>query len=241
MKFLIVGATGAVGSSILMRLRKLGHEVHAIARDHDKLRSLAEEHDISYSIADVLDTKQLCEAIQCAGDKLQGAAYCVGSIRLAPFSKLSHDDFLAEYRLNALGAVSTLQAALPALRNNQQSPSSIVLFSSVAANQGFSGHTSTAMAKGAIEALTLSLAAEFAPYVRVNCIAPSLLETPLSQKFLTSETMSNAIRQLHPLQRLGAADDVAALACFLLSCDASWITGQVIGIDGGRSTLRTKS
>jgi NAD(P)-dependent dehydrogenase (short-subunit alcohol dehydrogenase family) len=241
MKYLIIGATGAVGSSLLIRSRKLGNEAHAIARDYAKLKNLADVYDISYSVADVLDTDQLCEAIRSAGDKLQAVSYCVGSIRLAPFSKLSHDDFLTEYRLNALGAVTALQAALPALRNNQETRSSIVFFSSIAANQGFLGHASTAMAKGAIEALKLSLAAELAPHVRVNCIAPSLLDTPLSQKFLISETMSNAIKQLHPLQRLGSADDIAALASFLLSGDASWITGQIIGVDGGRSTLRIKN
>ena len=96
------------------------------------------------------------------------------------------------------------------------------------------------MSKGAVEALTLSLAAELAPHIRVNCIAPSLLQTPLSQSILTSETMTNAIKQLHPLQRLGTADDAASLASFLLSSDASWITGQIIAVDGGRSALRTK-
>lgn len=240
MTYLIIGATGAVGSSLLIRIRNLGHNVHAIARNPDKLQQLVATYGVTYSVADILDTQEMSEAIRCAGDNLAGLAYCVGNIRLGPFSKLKQDDFLTDYRLNALGAVSALQAALPALRNNQGKAASVVLFSSVAATQGFSGHASTAMVKGAIEALTLSLAAELSPHIRVNCIAPSLLQTPLSQSILTSETMRNAITQLHPLQRLGTADDVAALACFLLSNDSSWITGQIIGVDGGRSTLRTK-
>lgn len=115
-----------------------------------------------------------------------------------------------------------------------------MLFSTVAVAQGFSGHASTAAAKGAVEGLTLSLAAEFAPSIRVNCIAPSLLDTPLARPLLASETLANAIKLMHPLQRLGAADDVAALAEFLLSKEAGWITGQIIGVDGGRATLRTK-
>lgn len=240
MKYLIVGATGAVGSSLLIRIRESGHRVHAISRSPEKLEKLAATQGITYSVADVLQTREFCEAIQKAGEELSGLAYCVGSIRLGSFSKLRQDDFLADYRLNALGAATAIQAALPAMRNHQGGPASIVMFSSVAASQGFSGHASIAMSKGAVEALTLSLAAELAPHIRVNCIAPSLLQTPLSQSILTSETMTNAIKQLHPLQRLGTADDAASLASFLLSSDASWITGQIIAVDGGRSALRTK-
>ncbi len=116
----------------------------------------------------------------------------------------------------------------------------MVLFSTVAVAQGFSNHASIGMAKGAVEGLMLSLAAELAPKVRVNCVAPSLTKTPLAQALTSNEQMAGAIAGLHALQRLGEPEDIAAAAAFLLSPEASWITGQVIGVDGGRSMLRTK-
>jgi NAD(P)-dependent dehydrogenase (short-subunit alcohol dehydrogenase family) len=140
--------------------------------------------------------------------------------------------------LNALGAVEAVKAALPAMKRAEAS--SILLFSTVAVAQGFSGHASVAMAKGAVEGLTLALAAELAPKIRVNCIAPSLIRTPLAAGIIASEQMATVIAQMHPMQRLGEPDDVAALADLLLSPDAAWITGQIIGVDGGRSSLRTR-
>jgi NAD(P)-dependent dehydrogenase (short-subunit alcohol dehydrogenase family) len=130
-----------------------------------------------------------------------------------------------------------VQAAEPALR---KAKGSVVLFSTVASGSGFPNHAVIATAKGAVEALTRSLAADLAPDVRVNCIAPSLLRTPLASSFTNNETMANSIAQLHPLPRLGEADDAAALSAFLLDPDAGWITGQVIPLDGGRSSLRVK-
>ena len=130
-------------------------------------------------------------------------------------------------------------AALPALRAGGD-VASVLLFSSVAVSQGFPSHVTIGMAKGAVEGLTLSLAAELAPRIRVNCIAPSLTKTPLAAALTSSEQMASAIAGLHALQRLGDADDVAALAAFLLSPEASWMTGQIIGVDGGRSSLRAK-
>ncbi len=132
-----------------------------------------------------------------------------------------------------------MKAALPALKASDGA-SSIVLFSTVAVAQGFAAHASVSMAKGAVEGLTLALAAELAPKIRVNCIAPSLTRTPLARSLTGSDTMAAAIAQMHAMQRLGEADDSAALAEFLLSPDAGWITGQIIGVDGGRSSLRTK-
>jgi len=135
---------------------------------------------------------------------------------------------------------TAVQAALPALKQAPEAPS-VVLFSSVAAQQGFPMHASLGMAKGAVSGLTLALAAELAPTIRVNAIAPSLTRTPLSAGLVSSEPMAVSLAGLHALQRLGQPEDMAALAVFLLSPEAGWITGQILGVDGGRSTLRTKS
>jgi NAD(P)-dependent dehydrogenase (short-subunit alcohol dehydrogenase family) len=151
---------------------------------------------------------------------------------------LTEADFEQDFRINALGAAKAVQAALPALKAGGE-PSSVVLFSTVAVAQGFASHASISMAKGAVEGLTLALAAELAPKVRVNAIAPSLTRTGLAAGVISNETLANGIAQMHALPRLGTAEDVGALAAFLVS-EASWITGQIIGVDGGRSTLRPK-
>jgi NAD(P)-dependent dehydrogenase (short-subunit alcohol dehydrogenase family) len=174
-----------------------------------------------------------------AGESLDGLVYAVGTITLRSLGRLTETDFLVDFRVNALGAALAVQAALPALRNSAGN-ASVVLFSSVAARQGFALHASIGMAKGAVEGLTLSLAAELAPAIRVNAIAPSLTRTPLGESLLPNERMVAAIAAKHPLERLGTPGDAAALGAFLLSPDAGWITGQVLGVDGGRSTLRTK-
>jgi NAD(P)-dependent dehydrogenase (short-subunit alcohol dehydrogenase family) len=190
-------------------------------------------------VADVGDREALIDAIAAAGGALDGLVYAVGSITLKPLARLTDDDIERDFRLNALGAFRAVQLALPALKANPD-PSSVVLFSSIAVTQGFTSHASIGMAKGAVEGLTLSLAAELAPKLRVNCIAPSLTQTPLAAGLTANAQMASAIAALHPLQRLGEVDDIAALAAFLLGPDSGWITGQVIGVDGGRSTLRTK-
>jgi len=213
--------------------------VHLVGRISEKLAALAEELQGSFAVADVLDRGQVESAVQRAGSEIAGLAYAVGSITLKPFARLNDEDALRDYQLNALGAFRALQAALPALRAGND-PSSVVLFSSVAVTQGFPAHATIGMAKGAVEGLTLSLAAELAPRIRVNCVAPSLTRTPLAQALTSSEQMATAIAGLHALQRLGEPDDVAGLAAFLLSNEASWMTGQIIGVDGGRSTLRSK-
>lgn len=238
-KHVIVGGTGGIGSALARRLAGQGAALHLIGRDAEKLEALAVELGASFAVADVMVRAELDAAVKAAGPAISGLAYCVGSITLKPVSRITDDDVLRDFRLNALGAFCAVQAALPALKANE-GVSNILLFSTVAVAQGFTAHASIGMAKGAVEGLMLSLAAELAPKVRVNCIAPSLTRTPLAQALTLSEQMASAIASLHALQRLGEADDVAALAAFLMSSDASWITGQVIGVDGGRSSLRTK-
>ena len=238
-KHMIVGRAGGIGSALARRLAGQGASVHLIGRDFAKLAALAAELGGAFAVADVLERSALEEAVKAAGPAIAGLAYCVGSINLKPVSRITDEDVERDFRLNALGAFRAVQAALPALKANE-GVSNILLFSTVAVAQGFTAHASIGMAKGAVEGLMLSLAAELAPKIRVNCIAPSLTRTPLAAALTSSEQMATAIAGLHALQRLGEADDVAALAAFLMSSDASWITGQVIGVDGGRSSLRTK-
>ncbi|MCX7325742.1 MAG: SDR family oxidoreductase [Hyphomicrobiales bacterium] len=236
---IIVGGTGGVGSALARRLVAAGRQVHLIGRDPVKLSAIAGELGASSAVADVLDADALKATVEAAGPAVGGLAYAVGSINLKPVSRLTDGDFENDFRLNALGAVRAVQAALPALKAAHGTPC-VMLFSTVAVAQGFTAHASVAMAKGAVEGLTLALAAELAPKIRVNCIAPSLTRTPLAKALTGNEQMATAIAQMHAMQRLGEADDIAATAAFLMSADAGWITGQIIGVDGGRSTLRTK-
>lgn len=238
MTVLIFGGTGGIGAALARRLRAQGRSVHLAARNEANLKALASEIGASWTVCDVNDPAAIQKAVADAGEGLSGLAYAVGTINLKPVARLSDADFEQDFRVNALGAVRAVQAALPAFK--KQDSASVLLFSTVAVAQGFTAHASVAMAKGAIEGLTLALAAELSPKVRVNCIAPSLTKTELAKALTSNETMANAIAQMHALQRLGEADDIAPLGALLLSPDAGWITGQIIGIDGGRSTLRTK-
>lgn len=171
-------------------------------------------------------------------ESIAGAVYCPGTVNLKSFRALSEDDFRRDWEVNLLGAVRFLKACQPWLNGVDGTPASVVLFSTVAVGQGMSMHSSVAAAKGAVEGLVRSLAAEWAPKVRVNAIAPALVDTPLVDRMLATPEKREAMGSRYPLKRVGSASDAAALARFLLSPDSSWITGQVIGLDGGMSTLR---
>ncbi len=240
---LVFGGTGGIGSAVARALHADGAAVHLVARDEARLRALAAEIGASFTVADVERPEDVVRAVKDATEQgvgeLAGLCYAVGTINLKPIGRLTDADFERDFRVNALGAAKAVQAALPALKA-WRGTASILLFSTVAVAQGFTAHASVAMAKGAVEGLTTALAAELAPKIRVNCIAPSLTRTPLAASLTGNPAMAEAIGQLHPLQRLGEPDDIAPLAALLLSDQGGWITGQIIGVDGGRSSLRTK-
>lgn len=171
-------------------------------------------------------------------DAVHGAVYCPGTITLKSFRSLGLADFRHDLEVNLLGAVRFLQAVQPRLAGIDGGPASVVLFSTVAVAQGMPMHASVASAKGAVEGLVRSLAAEWAPKVRVNAIAPALTDTPLAGRLLSSPEKREVLAARYPLKRLGAPADAAALAKFLLSAESGWMTGQVLGLDGGMSTLR---
>ncbi|MBX9751108.1 MAG: SDR family oxidoreductase [Roseococcus sp.] len=238
-RILVLGATGGVGAALARRLAARGVRPVLLSRDAGRLAALAAELPGAESlVADVTDFAALKAAILGLGAPLSGLAFCVGSIVLKPASRTSEADLLEAFRLNAVAAAMAVQAALPALVAGQ---GSVVLFSSVAARTGFTNHLAIAAAKAAVEGMTVALAAELAPAVRVNCIAPSLTRSRIAEPLTKNPAMAEAIARLHPLPRLGEPEDIAAMADMLLSPAASWITGQVIAVDGGRSTLRTKA
>jgi len=174
--------------------------------------------------------------LDLALDSLDGIAYCPGTINLKPFRSLKQKDFEYDFQVNVMGAIQCVQTALPALKKGK-SPS-IVFFSTVAVNQGMKYHASIATSKGAIEGLTKSLAAELSPDCRVNCIAPSVVDTALAGRILSSPEKKENSANRHPLNKGGEPSDIASMAEFLLSEKSGWVTGQIIGIDGGMSTLR---
>jgi NAD(P)-dependent dehydrogenase (short-subunit alcohol dehydrogenase family) len=242
---LVFGATGGIGAALSRRLRARGGAPFLVARDPGRLEALASELGALFQPADVLDGAALRAAVAAAGPALGGLAFCVGSIPLKPLARTTEADFLDAFRLNTVAAAMAVREAAPALAagggegENGAAPG-VVLFSSVAARAGFANHAAIAAAKAGVEGLALSLAAELAPAVRVNCVAPSLTRTRIAEGLTRNAQMAEAIAKLHPLPRLGEGDDPAALADFLLSDAAGWITGQVIGVDGGRSTVRSK-
>lgn len=238
-RFLVFGGSGGIGAALARILAGKGHALHLSGRDVARLELVARETRATFSIADVEQPESFARVVAEAGSPLAGLVYAVGSINLKPLPRLTAADFDRDFRINAAGAALAIQAALPALKAHE-GQASVVLFSSVAVGQGFPAHASISMAKGAVEGLVRALAAELAPKVRLNAIAPSLTRTKLASALTSSENMANAIAQMHPLPRLGEAEDSASLAAFLLGPEASWITGQVIGVDGGRSTLRSK-
>ena len=228
--FLIAGGSYGIGQAIVTNLAKQGHHVYVIARTKGDLPDLPNiTHIENDAMTDDLDLSILPEVID-------GFVYSIGSINLKPFRTLKTEDFLQDFNINVLGAVKILKSIQKPLKKSEQA--SVVLFSTVAVQQGMPFHASVAAAKGAVEGLTRSLAAEWAPKIRVNCIAPSLTDTPLAARLLATPEKKEAAGNRHPLKRVGTAEELGNIATFLLSENSSWITGQVIGVDGGLSALK---
>ena len=232
-KYLIFGATGSIGSSLSRQLKQSGKEVHLVARDESEVKKLSEELGCSFTVADVLENG-FVDKVKADVPDVKGIAYCVGSIVLKPLRMIKEDEFNQCMKLNCYSALEVIRGYQDTLK---KSKGSIVLFSTVAVRRGFSNHGIIASAKAAVEGLTVSLASELAPNVRVNCIAPSLSKSKIAEPMLKNAVLAEGIAKAHPLKRVGEGADSASLAKFLVTDESSWVTGQVIGVDGGRSTL----
>ncbi|WMN06932.1 SDR family oxidoreductase [Marivirga arenosa] len=226
---LIVGASSGIGLSLAKKLQDKGANLTLASRTKPDLSG-----DFQFIELDVLDIKDELNELP---DTLHGLAYCPGSINLKPFQSIKENDYLNDFRLNTVGAALVIQKSLKSLKNAKGS--SIVLFSTVAANTGLSFHASIAAAKGALQGFGLSLAAELASKkIRVNLVAPSLTDTPLAKNLLSTDEKKEASDKRHPIGRYGKAEDISNAAEFLLDSENSWITGQIIGVDGGMERIR---
>lgn len=225
--YLLIGGSYGIGNQIIDLLPEDANIIVA-SRTAEGLNGKNVNH-ISFNVLeDSLTLDQLPE-------NLDGFVYCPGSINLRPFKGLKPEAFTNDFEINVMGAVRTLQQVQPLLAASEQS--SVVLFSTVAVQTGMPFHSSVASSKGAVEGLGRALAAEWAPKVRVNVIAPSITDTPLANRFLNNDAKKEKAASRHPLKRIGTTEDVAQLAAFLLSENSSWMTGQVLGLDGGMSAL----
>lgn len=226
---LIIGASSGIGLAIAQTLQAEGASLFTASRRAPQgIQSQHITWDVTQPIEGLFDVLP---------DTLHGLVYAPGSINLKPFQRFSLADFQADFNVNVLGAVAAIQANLARLR--KAGGASIVLFSTVAVQTGMGFHASIATAKGAVEGLTRSLAAEFAATkIRCNAIAPSLTDTPLAASLLSSEEKREASNKRHPIGRVGTPQDLAAVAKLLLSDEGSWITGQVLNVDGGMGRLK---
>lgn len=229
--YLIVGGGSGIGRAMVERLAGTDRRVFVAGR------TVEDQADDGRVVRITFDAENEDLPLDRLPDVLHGLAYCPGTIRLRPFRQLKRKDFLEDFERNLLGAVTVIQGSLPLLKRAEPS-ASVVLFSTVAVSTGMPYHASVASAKGAVEGLTRSLAAELAPGIRVNAVAPSLTDTPLAARLLSTDEKRSAAGRRHPLGRVGRAEDIARWACTLLDEENGWITGQVIPVDGGMGALR---
>jgi len=234
-KYLIFGATGSIGSALVEQLYDEKKDCHLVGKNEDETKKLSEKFSYSYSICDVLQLDFVNKLEKdLTSTEILGIAYCIGSIDLKPLKITKAKDFVSSYVLNLVAAADIIRTFQDNLKRNN---GSIVMFSTVAAKKGFPNHSIISPAKAAVEGLTVALAAELAPHTRVNCIAPSLTKSKMSTFLLQNLKTVDSISKLHPLKRIGEGFDAANLAKFLLSENSSWITGQIIGVDGGRAAI----
>ncbi len=228
--FLLIGASSGIGHAIADTLSRQGHNVMAT---FNTSKPDGNFDNVSFHQLNVLDKDF---DLSYVPDTLDGLVYCPGSINLKPFSRIKTDDFAADYELQVLGAIKTIQKVLPKLKASGKA--SILMFSTVAVQHGFNFHSQVSASKGAVEGLTKALAAEFAPTIRVNAIAPSITHTKLAERLLNTDEKIEANANRHAMKRIGKPEDIASMASFLLSEEASWITGQILNVDGGMSTIK---
>ena len=234
-KYLIFGATGSIGSSLANEMYKEKQDCHLVGRNEEELKKIANKLGYSYSVCDVMKINFADKLFKdLLKTEIIGIAYCVGSIDLKPLRITRAKDFVSSYVLNLVAATDIIRTFQDNLKRNN---GSIVMFSTVAAKKGFPNHSIISPAKAAVEGLTVALAAELAPHTRVNCIAPSLTKSKMSAFVLQNLKSIDTISKQHPLKRIGEGFDAANLAKFLLSNKSSWITGQIIGVDGGRGAV----
>jgi len=227
--YLIIGGSSGIGAAVVHTLSAAGNNIFATYNQHPVT---SEASNVQFHPLDVMSEEMNFDFLP---DELHGVVYCPGSINLKPFARIKPAAFEEDYKLQVVGAIKVLQAVLRKLKSSGNA--SVVLFSTVAVQTGFNFHAQVAASKGAIEGLTRALAAEFAPKIRVNAIAPSLTDTPLAAKLLSTEDKRTANADRHPLKKIGAAEDIAASAAFLLSEKSSWMTGQILHVDGGMSSI----
>lgn len=228
--YLIIGGSSGIGQQIVTQLITEGHTVYTTYNTHPI------EPANANTIAQQLNVLDETLNFDFLPEIIDGLVYCPGAINLRPFARITAADFMQDYNLQVVGVIKTIQAVLPKLKAS--SGASIILFSTVAVQLGLNFHSQVAASKGAIEGLTRALSAELAPSIRVNCIAPSLTDTPLAASLLNSEQKMEANAQRHPLKRVGSVQDISEMACFLLSNKTSWMTGQVLHVDGGMGTIK---
>jgi NAD(P)-dependent dehydrogenase (short-subunit alcohol dehydrogenase family) len=228
--YIVIGASTGIGRATALLLAGEGNTVHGTYNKHepqDTVENLHYHH---------LDVTSDAWDLSWAPEAIHGLVYCPGSISLKPFARIKPADFVADFQLQVVGAVQSIQQFTPQMKHGE--PVSIVLFSTVAVQTGFTFHAQVAASKGAIEGLTRSLAAELAPRTRVNCIAPSLTDTPLAAGLLGTPEKKEASALRHPLKRVGTPEELAQSVSFLLSERSSWMTGQILHVDGGMGALR---
>ena len=225
--YLVIGGSSGIGEGVV---KELAHDNVVIATYCKNYKK--DETSVQYVHFDVMSEQDL----SFIPPTLDGLVYCPGNITLKPFTRFTTQDFIHDYQLQVVGATKIIQAAILALKNSPHA--AVVLFSTIAVQHGFPFHSLVAASKGAIEGLTKALAAEYAPKIRFNCIAPSITNTPLAGNLLNTPEKMEANAQRHPLKRIGTVSDIAKMTAFLLSDSSSWMTGEILHVDGGMSSIK---